>query len=249
MEAIILKSASFADRFNEYATFVLRDGYLYDQENKEAVKSCIDVLEKSETGLFIIGNPGSGKTLLFEMAQKVINPTSENRFTKVSVLEVVQQFNNKEIGHGVFRKWADKNVFFDDLGTETKGYLFGEKIEVFEKFIQFRYDLFRASKIKTHFTSNLSYNDLKERYGMRCISRLSEMCTVVMMGNKADYTDRRSYKNFIGLPPVIHEKILSKEEKEWLDGYEQMKKEAQENPQPSERKGLGQRFKEQFNRK
>lgn len=239
--AIKLNSASFADRFNEYGAFVLSGGYLYDGENREAINACIDVLEKNETGLVIIGNPGSGKTLFFEMAQRIIHPLNKSAFVRLSVLDIVLKFNDKAVGHSVFRLWKDKNVFFDDLGTEDKGYLWGEKVEVFEKFIQFRYDLFRNSKVKTHFTTNLSGEQLKERYGLRCYSRLNEMCTIVMMGASSKYSDRRKLRNFIGLPYVHHE--MPKQES-GID-YEAYKKNQKENP-PPENIGLGSRLKKQF---
>lgn len=242
---IKLKKTELSEKFEEYAAYVLEGGYKYDFENKNAVNACIEVLKNNKLGLMIAGNPGSGKTLFFEIMQKIISPQDASMFVKVNVLEVVLQFNNKEVGHGVFRKWQDKNVFFDDLGTEDKGKLYADTVEVFEKFIQFRYDLWRSKKIKTHFTTNLSKEQLTMRYGTRCISRLGEMCEVVLLGNSANYTDRRKYRNFITLPPVHHEKILSKEEKEWLQNYELAKKIAQD-PIQNTHVGLGQRLKKQF---
>lgn len=238
--AIKLKSKDFASKFKEYGTFVLKDGYLFDFENKEAINACIEVLEKNETGLLIIGNPGSGKTLFFEMAQRIMHPLNSSAFIRLSVLDIVLKFNDKNIGHGVFRLWKDKNIFFDDLGTEDKGYLYGEKVEVFEKFIQFRYDLFRNTKVKTHFTTNLSHQEMKERYGARCVSRLGEMCTIVMLGAKANSTDRRTLRNFVGLPHVQHD--MPKQES-GID-YEAYKKNQKENP--PENLGLGSRLKKQF---
>lgn len=247
MEVIRLKNVQLLGKFNEYSAYVLKAGYLYDQENKEAVIASLDILNKNETGLIIIGNPGSGKTLLFEIVQKITNPQSESAFIKLNVLDVVLDFNNKNVGHAVFQKWKSKNIFFDDLGTEGIGHLYGEKVEVFEKFIQIRYDLFRSHKLKTHFTSNLSYQQLNERYGMRCMSRLNEMCKVVMLGQNANYKDRREYRNFLGLPSVYHPPIMSKEDVEWYKNYNDYKKQCQENPQPaSSYEGLGSRFKKEF---
>jgi len=240
-----LKEGSLYDKFNEYGTFVLKNGLMYDLENKEAINACIEVFDKNEIGLTIVGNPGSGKTLFFDMIQKIINPKSSQMFIKVNVLDVVLDFNNKEVGHKVFRKWESKNVFFDDLGTEDKGYLFGEKVEVFEKFIQFRYELFRKFKLKTHFTTNLSKEEMNNRYGMRCISRLNEMCERVVLGGSVNYTDRRQYKNFIALPPVLHEQKEDEKTKWVKEWYEQSKQEAQ-NKTTLGRETLGQRMKKVF---
>lgn len=220
---ITLKETDLTGKFNEYASFVLKNGFVFDLENKVAIKACIEIFEKNETGSIIVGNPGSGKTLFFEIMQKILHPKDERVFSKFNTLDVVLQFNNKEVGHGVFSKWQDKNLFFDDLGTEDKGSFYGEKVEVFEKFIQFRYDLFRSKKLKTHFTTNLSKNQLNDRYGLRCASRLNEMCQKNLLGEKMDYTDRRVYRNFIELPPVFHAPILTKWDIEWHKNYQAMK--------------------------
>ena len=242
---INLKDGSIADKFNEYATFVLKNGYVYDLENKDTIDKAIEIFEKNELGIMIVGNSGSGKTLFFDMIQKILHPTDPRLFQKINTLDVVLKFNSKEVGHGVFRLWNEKNVFFDDLGTEDKGYLFGEKVEVFEKFIQFRYDLFHSRKIKTHYTTNLSKDQLNERYGIRCMSRLNEMCERIVLGGKSDYTDRRVYKNFIELPPVFHAKIYSKEDIEFYKNYEAHKKRCQEMDQPQS-KGLGELMREKI---
>lgn len=244
MEPIILHSIELPERFNEYTPHVLKAGFVFDEENTSQILRCVESFVVNQTGLMVIGNPGSGKTLLFEIMQRVINPLNERHFSKLSVLDVVLQFNNKEVGHTVFRKWNDKNVFFDDLGTEGVGYLFGEKVEVFEKFIQFRYDLFRNRGLKTHFTTNLSYDELKTRYGARCVSRLNEMCEVVLIGASLDSKDRRKLKNFIGLPPVYYPNN-SKEEQEVRQKYELAKKDADLN-RDKPRETMGQRLRKQL---
>jgi len=221
METVRLKETDLTARFDEYATYVLEGGYLYDQENKEAVISCIDVLKKNKTGLLILGNPGGGKTLIFKMVQRVTPVNYDNAFVIVNCLDVVLQFNDNAVGHLVFNKWTKRNVLFDDLGTEDKGKHFGETVEVFEKFIQFRYDLFQQTGIKTHFTTNLSSDQMNQRYGLRCMSRLNEMCTVVMLGNKSNYSDRRKLRNFKGLPLVYQEP--TKQDIDWKNQYEQAK--------------------------
>lgn len=243
---IILKSETLADKFKEYSDHVLIGGFMFDSENKEAIKSCIEIFENNQTGIIVAGNPGGGKTIFFEIMQRVIPPKDERMFVKLNVLDVVLQFNNKEIGHNVFRKWVDKTVLFDDLGTEDKGVFFGEKLEVFEKFIQFRYDLFRSRKVKTHFTTNLSKEKLNERYGLRCMSRLNEMCERVLLGHNATYTDRRGYRNFIGFPQVYHKVIKTPDELAWDTKYELAKKQAQENPVVYQQGGLGSRLRKQL---
>lgn len=204
MGMITLTAPDLQGKFIEYGKHCLADGLILDQENEKQLIACIDVFEKAERGVMLIGNAGSGKTLFFEMMQKILHPQDPRMFVRVSVLDTVVAFNQKTIGHEVFHRYKDKNVFFDDLGTEDKGRHYGESVEVFEKFIQFRYDLYRNRGIKTHFTTNLNGQQVKHRYGDRCYSRLNEMCEKQIMGEKANSTDRRKLRNFKGLPQVAH---------------------------------------------
>lgn len=242
MALIELKEGSLRDRFEEYGSFVLKDGYKFDDENRIAVNRCIEIFEQNETGLQIFGNPGSGKTLIFEMLQRIIPMSSPLHFSKINTRDVVLQFNNKEVGHGVFKKWADKNICFDDLGAEKTGYLFGQKSEVMEEFIYSRYDLFRSKKIITHFTTNLGKTDLTNRYGMRCVSRLNEMCQRVGLGDNENYVDRRALRNFKELPYVKHPIVKSADEQYIQDVYQVMKQHAQ--LQPKTGPGLGSRMRD-----
>ncbi len=246
---INLKSETLREKFTEYSIHVLDGGFKFDSENTKEIDSCISIFENNKTGLMIAGNPGGGKTIFFEIMQKIIPPKDDKTFIKLNVLDVVLQFNNKEIGHNVFRKWVDKTVLFDDIGTEDKGVFFGEKLEVFEKFIQFRYDLFRSRKIKTHFTTNLSREKLNLRYGLRCMSRLDEMCERVLLGQNANYTDRRIYRNFIGFPPVYHPTIKTTDEIEWDNRYAEAKRLAIENPYVYQKEGLGSRLRNKMDNK
>ncbi len=243
---IILKSTNIHDKFTEYAKHVLKDGFVYDAENEKQIKECIDVLINNEVGLKIVGNSGSGKSLFFEMMQQIIHPQSPRMFANINVLTVVSEFDR--VGSRVYDKWKTKNVCFQDLGTEDIGVFMGKKTEVMEKFIQERYNLFKTTKLKTHFTTNMHEQDILNRYGTRCASRFKEMCDNIGLGAKKTYTDRRIYRNFIGLPQVYH--AIKKSEDDII--FEEKLKAAKETaknqpPDQHERKGLGARARERFN--
>lgn len=241
---IRLKNTVLFERVLEYSEYVLDGGLILDEENRTAIKTGCEAFEKGN-GVLAIGNPSSGKSLLFDLIQKCINPNSINYFMKISALEVVSHFNNKNTGHLVFKKWQQQNVLFDDLGSEDLGIHFGDKVEVFEKFIQIRYDLWKNKGLKTHFTSNLDKDDLKKRYGIRCFPRLNEMCEFVIIGGSKNSKDRREYKNFKGFPPVIYETVKH-ESKIDYNAYKenraiQLQKDAEEGEKGS---GIGSRMRE-----
>jgi DNA replication protein DnaC len=69
-------------------------------------------------------------------------------------------------------------ICFDDLGTEdTEKAHYGNRTNVMEKIILNRYDHCR-NKL-THFTTNLTAEQIKETYGLRVTDRLREMVNVL----------------------------------------------------------------------
>ena len=238
-----LQNKDTLDRLIEYAEHCLNGGLVIDKENKAALNQIVMNFDAGH-GLLLLGRPGSGKTLIMSMLQRITNPQLQNIFSKASSLELVRDFCIE--GHEVFTRWDKLNVFFDDLGFEKQGVHFGDRIEVMEQFIAFRYELFQKHKLVTHFTSNLNHQQIADRYGERCVSRLREMTETIVLGSGSDYTDRRKLKNFITLPHVDHPRILSEDQLEFIRRYNEAKKKAQENPyKANEQKkgGFGTRLK------
>lgn len=244
MAIVKLKSENVYDKFFEYSGYVLKGGYVVDDENCSAVQKIISlsqVILPGSPGVIVAGNPGCGKTLIFEILQKVIHPQSPEKFLKISCIQVVENFAGD--GHHIFKKYTNDHILFDDLGTEGLGHHFKERLDVMERFIQMRYNLWRTRGIKTYFTTNLSPSQIGERYGLRCKSRLGEMCDYVSFGNKPDYTDRRLLRNFNQLPDVSHPILLSKAEIAFDEKIKKQMENAQNNIlEKSTDQGLGTRM-------
>lgn len=82
------------------------------------------------------------------------------------------------------------DLIIDDLGIESETYnAYGNIGDVMQTVIEYRYKVF--PQFKTYFTTNLNDEELKNRYGARCYSRLNEMCAFVKM----EGTDRRLKNN------------------------------------------------------
>jgi hypothetical protein len=72
-----------------------------------------------------------------------------------------------------------KSYCFDDLGFEKEAIYYGNECDVMKEIILSRYDLFESIGMITHFTTNLSLEELETRYGESVMSRLEAMMTFV----------------------------------------------------------------------
>lgn len=254
MVNIELLTSSTKEKVDKYSEFCIVTtmpdgqkvrGLIYDQGNTDAINQIFEIFDTRQRGAIVFGGTGSGKTLLFSMLQKVVPKNDLRFFVKRNVLEIVTEFNKS--GHDIFSRFQDKNLLFDDLGTEDKGIHYGDKIEVMEKFIQLRYELYINKGLITHFTTNLTTAEILNRYGARCVSRLKEMTDIVLLGVNEHYTDRRILRNFIGLPEIIHPPKRSQEDIEWEKNYKNSMAEAKARPMaPHNGKGIGARMREQM---
>lgn len=240
---VILKSTTIPERINEYANYCLSGGLVYDDTNRGPISELIKVFSEDRYGCLVFGIPGSAKTLIFSILQRITNPQDARFFIKRNVLDIVQEFN--KTGYDVFQKYKDKHVLFDDLGTEETGKFYADKCNVMEVFIQHRYELYQQKGLITHFTTNLNQQEILEKYGLRCVSRLQELTETILLGTTQDSQDRRRLKNFIGFPPVHHPRIKTQEELDWDAQYERSKAIAQQKG-VQKAPGLGARTKQQM---
>lgn len=220
---IVLKSETYYDAIKEYGTYCIETGFIIDNENEKQIKKISEIVQENKRGVMIVGNTGSGKTILMQMLKNIAHPQDKANFIYKKAKEIVIMFDNDEIKYDVYSYYKTRNVLFDDLGTEDKGNNYGVRTECFETIIQDRYDLYKETGMVTHFTTNLGQKEIELRYGARCASRLTEMCDVVLLGAKQDYKDRRKYKNFFTLPDILHKHRPTKEDIEMREFYQKAK--------------------------
>lgn len=145
-------------------------------------------------GILLIGNPGSGKTSLFRAFSS--NPT--NPFSVVSCIEISQKYKKK--GYELVDRYMDLNrrpsvryVFghttlgwcFDDLGYERDTKHFGDETSIMDEII-FTHSNNPDSIGRIHVSTNLTPNDLNERYGDRFASRRKQLFNVIYYSTHKD---------------------------------------------------------------
>jgi hypothetical protein len=160
----------------------------YFAKNKRFYDSRIIQNTKSlSKGLLIIGNCGVGKTLTmnaFSRCNQILGYCGNN-FKVTTCNNVVRRYDAK--GQMAIDAFMEQSWYFDDFGLEDEGMNFGKKSDVMKLVIEERSDLFNRSGVKTHMSTNLVPDEIKERYGVRVYDRLFEMFNIIIYPRQESY--------------------------------------------------------------
>jgi hypothetical protein len=162
---------------------VLRKLLVYFFADHElAIKENLDL----KKGIMLSGPVGCGKTSIMSLVRHFQNENA--RHTLKPCREIVFEFFSKGFEtitkyskslHKLEGVWLPKTYCFDDLGFEKKVIYYGNECDVMKEIILSRYDLFESIGMITHFTTNLSLEELETRYGESVMSRLEAMVNFV----------------------------------------------------------------------
>jgi DNA replication protein DnaC len=194
----------------------LKPEFVVDNENRNEVAKFVawftgdlNTMQQLEVhpakGIYIMGNPGSGKSMLFRIIKACMKHEEYYglfRGFNMYTTEHVAKLFMKEGDAGlemfttkcVTEKYGKKKLThccFDDLGSEEIKNNYGNKKEVMVDVILQRYDMMLEHSLITHFTGNLTLDEIGDRYSDRVKSRINHMCNIIKLGGTKDYTDRR----------------------------------------------------------
>ena len=133
-------------------------------------------------GLLIGGKPGTGKSTLLAALPAICN--GNKRFVALACddLEVLSDEYQMEIG--VNYLWC--NMFIDDIGAELTKNDYGQLEEPVGRFLT-RYEVMGQGRIFA--TTNLTFEEVAERYGARLASRLKSLFVPIHLEGE----DRRTW--------------------------------------------------------
>jgi DNA replication protein DnaC len=183
--------------WKEFAKSAIDKEFEFTSKNLPKIKELIkysvgdeDFKGYLEKGIFIYGPTGSGKTLMMNILSQIIDldkvfyyrygQPRTFQFKTVTARELCSSYGSK--GFEAIDWYAGYNILFiDDVGTEqerTKFY--GTELDVVGYLVEER----SRQKRITHYTSNLTPDDLNARYGSRVESRIKGECNLLLLNDK-----------------------------------------------------------------
>lgn len=202
--------------FKEYVDKYTDDFIYGDAENEKFLENIVNYFFTGETtldrnkGLMIRGSFGVGKTDILRIIQKML--PQNKKFAYNPANDVVAEYNiGGDEAIAVYKQ--KKERLFDDFGAEEIGKHFGNNVEVFQKIIYSRYDLLKYQHIKTHITTNLSNEQMAEKYGERAYDRLKDMFNLVNWTFKVSFRGKSKFRFKLEEEVIDVVKLLTEEEK------------------------------------
>ncbi len=137
-----------------------------------------------EKGLFLSGKTGVGKSVHMKLLHQFYMQKDKFKMKACQQLSleymdqgspIIMQYGRNYIDY-IDQNSINQSYCFDDLGTEDEVKHFGTQTNVMGQIILLRYNIFQSRRVLTHFTSNLTAEQIEFHYGDRVRSRLREMC-------------------------------------------------------------------------
>lgn len=143
-------------------------------------------------GLMLCGTPGTGKTTMLRAMQMLTNSLQD--FALFSDERVRADLHRiiivtaKDIAHAPdadIAKWRHVGCLaIDDLGAEPAEVMtYGNVVTPLTDLIEYRY----AQHKTTLFTTNLTAEQLRDKYGTRITDRLNEMVKIIIVSRSESY--------------------------------------------------------------
>ena len=172
--------------------------YLNRDERIESVDLPTNAFGKwsLDKGILIIGEYGSGKTLILEFLKKV-KGTFNIAGRHTNAYEICREYETEQrqkdyAGYQDLVK--SKCLFIDEVGDEpivSKSY--GNEENVIYRTLKMKFDLIEGQKEKdkVFITSNLSLPEFRERYGERLFDRVKGMMNILILGAGEKHKSKR----------------------------------------------------------
>lgn len=171
---------------------VIRFMLLYFNDHKECEDVFPDYHHVLEKNLLIVGEAGTGKTMLMEIFSKYLYLT-KNRlyYHNTSMVRLMNYYKvHSHINKFTFNeskeaaKCEPLALCLNDIGLEVESQKsYGTDIrDVVDEFLYARYEIYQQWYIRTHLTSNYDVEDFKKRFNYRINDRFKSYNLVPLTG-------------------------------------------------------------------
>lgn len=149
---------------------------------------------KIHKNILLIGEPGTGKTMLMQIFSDYLKITkNDSYFRNISITQLmnyykihghIDKYTYNENANAKSFEGAPVNVCLNDLGLMTENQKsYGTTLtQVTDEFLFARYEIYQQQGRKYHITSNLSVRNLKDRFEERLIDRFKSFNVVELRG-------------------------------------------------------------------
>ena len=182
---------------DEHNANVMRFLLYYFNNCPLAEKVFPDEHYKLHKNILLIGEPGTGKTMLMQVFSAYLEQTyNENAFRNISATQLlnyhkvnghIDKYTYNECGNGRGEREDGSqpfNVCLNDLGLATEGQKsYGTVLsQVIDEFLFARYEIYQQQGKRYHITSNLMVRDFKKRFEGRLVDRFKSFNVITLTG-------------------------------------------------------------------
>lgn len=130
--------------------------------------------DNNHKGLMATGQNGRGKTLLcYQVMQMVFRHYLKLEYYNADAIDLAEDYEIWRRKYDMLE--SDMPIFLDDVGAESMAVAYGMRHDIFAEIV----DKAEKRKRLLIFTTNLSAEEIRERYGIRILDRLHALTTSV----------------------------------------------------------------------
>lgn len=187
---IVITPPQFKELFLKIATLIIAKRgiskeFVIDNENKKIINQLYFYITKNKEfkgdlskGILIIGNLGTGKTLIIKTVIEIISLLLNIKFKEfhaIALLKYLQEDGEKEL--------LKRPLFIDDLGKETKSVNnYGTISNPISDLFALRYEFGGWTFATSNFTLN---KGLKSHYGETITDRFKEIFNIITLSGES----------------------------------------------------------------
>jgi hypothetical protein len=183
------KELAFLNYVREAKDYFVTD-FLYSEKLKLIIIQALNVVldldgSCSGKGLMLFSKTyGQGKTLFFEIVySRVLRKLKIKYWRTITAKDLRVLYTSKGILE-VDKLIECKNLFIDDLGEEEEtGKNYGDEMNVLRYVILKRYEMWINNGSKLHLTTNLSIQEIANKYDAKVADRLLGMTEIINFDN------------------------------------------------------------------